>query len=62
MVSMESVEEHITLKEQPTRSETPTAAWPEQQKGIWLYLLLMMHATCYIPYTFVCVIYSYHRF
>ena len=31
---MESLEEPVLLEKQTTRSETPTAAWPEQKKGI----------------------------
>ena len=33
VVSMESPEEPVSLKEEATRSEIPTTAWPEQQKG-----------------------------
>ena len=37
-VSMESLEEPVLLEEQTTRSETPTAAWPEQKKGIAVHI------------------------
>ena len=32
---MESLEEPVLLEEQTTRSETPTAAWPEQKNGMY---------------------------
>jgi len=33
VVSVESLEEPVSLEEQITCSETPTTAWPEQKKG-----------------------------